>query len=483
MKLGVRHPLTSTVLGTEFESDPQIDAGSGPGGYPGLLPVSASLRILIFMPDPRVTRPGKSISDWKGTVVEIVYGRVAAIDVGKKEVAVTVRVPGEVPGARRQQTRKFKTFYQVLAQMVGWLVEQGVTHVAMEATGVYWKPVFHALCEVDTLEVVLVNARHVKNVPGRKTDVKDSEWLAQLLECGLLRGSFIPPRDIAAIRELTRYRKKTIQARTRELQRLSKVLEDAGIKIDSVASSITTLSARDMVEALISGERDPRVLADLARGRMRSKIPDLTLACAGRFGAHHGLLARMHLDHIDHLTFMIDGLDDRIEEVMGPFAEQLRLLRTIPGIGDRAAQVLISEIGVEMSRFPTAAHLASWAGLCPGNNESAGRHKSGRTRKGNAEVRDILTECAWSAGKTGTYIGAQFHRLHRRFGKKGGGKAAIAVAHTLIVITWHVLHDGSEYRELGHDYFTRRDNPDATKRRMIHTLEALGYHVELTATA
>src|SRR3954451_5534327 len=222
------------------------------------------------------------------------YERVAAIDVGKREVAVTVRVPGQTAGIRAQQTRKFRTFYQVLRQMVGWLVDHGVTHVAMEATGVYWKPVFHALCEADTLEVVLVNARHVKNVPGRKTDVKDSEWLAQLLECGLLRGSFIPPKEIAAIRELTRYRKKTIQARTRELQRLSKVLEDAGIKIDSVASSITTLSARDMIEALIAGERDPRVLANLARGTMRNKIPDLAMACAGRFADHHALLARMH---------------------------------------------------------------------------------------------------------------------------------------------------------------------------------------------
>ena len=415
--------------------------------------------------------------------MEITYERVAAIDIGKREVAVTIRLPGQGPGGRTQQTRKFRTFYQVLAQMVDWLVEQGVTHVAMEATGVYWKPVFHALCEADSIEIVLVNARHVKNVPGRKTDVKDSEWLAQLLECGLLRGSFIPPQDIAAIRELTRYRKKTIQARTRELQRLSKVLEDAGIKIDSVASSITTLSARDMIEALVAGERDPRVLAALARGRMRSKIPDLTLACSGRFADHHAVLARLHLDHIDHLTRMIDGLDQRIEQVMGPFAQHLALLRTIPGIGDRAAQILISEIGVDMSRFPTAAHLASWAGLCPGNNESAGRRKSGRTRKGNGEVRDVLTECAWSAGKTGSYIGAQFHRFHRRFGKKGGGKAAVAVAHTLIVIVWHVLHDQVEYRELGHDYFTRRDNPEATARRLIHSLQALGYHVELTATA
>jgi transposase len=362
--------------------------------------------------------------------VEIVYTRVGAIDVGKREIAVTVRVPGRQRGTRAQQTRKFRTFYQVLRQMVGWLVEQGVTHVAMEATGVYWKPVFHALGEADTLEVLLVNARHVKNVPGRKTDVKDSEWLAQLLECGLLRGSFIPPPQIAAIRELTRYRKKTIQARTRELQRLTKVLEDAGIKIDSVASSITTLSARDMVEALIAGQRDPRALAELARGTMRNKIPDLAMACAGRFGEHHGLLARMHLDHIDHLTGMIDGLDQRIEQMLDPFARQLSLLRTIPGIGDRAAQVLIAELGVDMSRFPTAAHLASWAGLCPGNNESAGKHKSGRTRKGNAEVGDVLTECAWAAGKTRTYVGAQLHRFHRRFGKKGGGKAAIAGAHT-----------------------------------------------------
>jgi transposase len=415
--------------------------------------------------------------------VEIIYPRVAGIDVGKKEIAVAVRTPGDIPGQRRQRIRKYKTFYQVLRQMVAWLVEQGVTHVAMEATGVYWKPVFHALCEAEQVEVLLVNARHAKNVPGRKTDVKDSEWLAQLLECGLLRGSFIPPKDIAAIRELTRYRKKVIESRTRELQRLSKVLEDGGIKIDSVASSITTLSARDMIEALIAGERDPHVLAELARGVMRTKIPDLAMACAGRFGDHHALLARMHTDHIDHLTRMIEGLDIRIGEVTDPFSEQLKLLRSIPGIGERAAQVIISEIGVDMSRFPTAAHLASWAGLCPGNNESAGKHKSGRTRKGNAEIRTILTECAWSAGRTGTYIGARFRRMHRRFGKTGGGKAAIAIAHTLIVIIWHVLHDNAEYRDLGSDYFTRYDNPEAHKRRLIRDLQTLGYNVTIQPAA
>jgi transposase len=234
---------------------------------------------------------------------------------------------------------------------------------------------------------------------------------------------------------------------------------------------------------LIAGERDPHVLAELARGVMRTKIPDLAMACAGRFGDHHALLARMHTDHIDHLTTMIEGLDIRIGEVTDPFAGPLRLLRSIPGIGERAAQVIISEIGVDMSRFPTAAHLASWAGLCPGNNESAGKHKSGRTRKGNAEVRTILTECAWSAGRTGTYIGARFRRMHRRFGKTGGGKAAIAIAHTLIVIIWHVLHDNAEYRDLGWDYFTRYDNPEAHKRRLIRDLQTLGYNVTVRPAA
>lgn len=415
--------------------------------------------------------------------MQIVYERVAAIDVGKKEIAVTVRVPGQTAGTRAQQTRKFRTFYQVLRQMVGWLVDQGVTHVAMEATGVYWKPVFHALCEPDTLEVVLVNARHVKNVPGRKTDVKDSEWLAQLLECGLLRGSFIPPKEIAAIRELTRYRKKLIEQRASELQRLGKVLEDSGIKIDSVASTLTTVSAREMIEALINGERDPAVLADLARGVMRKKIPELRMACAGRFGDQHALMCTLHLEHIDHLTDMIARLDTRIDEASLPFVQQTNLLATIPGIGERAAQVIISEIGVDMARFPTAAHLASWAGLCPGNNESAGKHRSGRTRKGNTELRTVLTECAWAAARTSTYVGAQFRRFHRRFGQKGGKKAATATAHTLIVIIWHVLAESSAYRDLGSDYFTRRiDSPRARERRLIRELEALGHKVTLEPT-
>jgi transposase len=417
--------------------------------------------------------------------VEIVYERVAAIDVGKKIIAVAVRTPGEKAGKRRQQVRKYNTYYRMLVEMVAWLVSEGVTHVTMEATGIYWKPIFHALCAAEhPLEVLLVNARHVKNVPGRKSDAMDAVWLAELTECGLLRGSFIPPPKIAAIRELTRYRKKLIEARTSELQRLAKVLEDGGIKIDSVASTLTTLSARDMIEALINGERDPTLLADLARGRMRSKIPDLTLACAGRFGAQHALMCTLHLEHIDHLTDMIARLDTRIDEASLPFAHQIELLATIPGISERAAQVIISEIGVDMARFPTAAHLASWAGLCPGNNESAGKHRCGRTRKGNTELCAVLTECAWAAGCTATYVGAQFRRFHRRFGKKGGQKAATATAHTLIVSIWHVLAETTAYRDLGSDYFTRRiDNPEARKRRLIRELEALGHKVTLEPSA
>lgn len=417
--------------------------------------------------------------------MEIIYERVAAIDIGKKIIAVAVRTPGEKASKRRQQVRKYNTYYRTLVEMVAWLVSEGVTHVTMEATGIYWKPIFPALCAAEhPLEVLLVNARHVKNVPGRKSDAMDAVWLAELTECGLLRGSFIPPPQIAAIRELTRYRKKLIEARTSELQRLAKVLEDGGIKIDSVASTLTTRSARDMIEALINGERDPTLLADLARGRMRSKIPDLTLACAGRFGAQHALMCTLHLEHLDHLTDMIAQLDTRIDEASLPFAHQIKLLATIPGISERAAQVIISEIGVDMARFPTAAHLASWAGLCPGNNESAGKHRCGRTRKGNTELCAVLTECAWAAGRTATYVGAQFRRFHRRFGNKGGQKAATATAHTLIVSIWHVLAETTAYRDLGSDYFTHRiDNPKARKRRLIRELEALGHKVTLEPSA
>jgi transposase len=299
--------------------------------------------------------------------VEIVYQRVAAIDVHRKQITVAVRTPGTRAGQRRQQVRKYATFYSALREMTGWLLAEQVTHVAMEATGVYWRPVFHALAEPDGLEILLCNTYHVKNVPGRKTDASDAVWLAQLCEVGLLRGSFLPPADIAAIRDLVRYRKKLITERGRETQRLHKVLEDGGVKLDSVASDAIGVSGRAMIEAMIAGERDPAALADLAKGLLRKKIPDLTLALAGRFAAHHGLLCQLHLRHIDHLTDMIGTLDTRIDEQISPYAAQRDRLTTIPGIGQRSAQTIIAEIGVDMSRFPSPAHLASWAGLCPGN--------------------------------------------------------------------------------------------------------------------
>lgn len=418
--------------------------------------------------------------------MEIVFSKVAGIDVHKRQVTVAVRVPeGEADSGqkRTQRVRRFATFYGALLEMAQWLRAEQVTHVAMEATGVYWRPVFHALAEFDGFEVLLCNAHHVKNVPGRKTDATDAVWLAQLCEVGLLRGSFIPPAEIAAVRELTRYRRKLTEERTRETQRLHKVLEDGGIKLDSVASDSLGVSGRAMITALIDGVRDPVVLANLARGLMRKKIPDLTLALSGRFAAHHGVLAGLHLDHINHLNEMIARLEARIDEVVDPFDRQRDLLMTIPGIGKRAAETIIAEIGVDMSRFPTADHLASWAGLCPGNNESAGKRKKTATRNGNAHLCSVLVESAWSASRTKTRLGARFRRLHRRFGKAGGKKAAVALAHTILVIAWHILHDEVEYSDLGADFYTQRNSPEVQKARLVRQLKDLGYSVEIGPAA
>jgi transposase len=329
-----------------------------------------------------------------------------------------------------------------------------------------------------------VNPRHVKNLPGRKTDVKDVEWLAQLLECGLLRGSFIPPRDIARLRDLTRYRTKLTQERAREVQRLQKVLEDAGVKLESVVTDVTGKSARQMIEALIAGERDPEVLAQMARTRMRPKIPELRKALVGRFNEHHALLARMHLDHIDALAQMIARLDEEVDRLMAPFAEQATRLLSIPGVAKRSAEVVVSEIGVDMSRFPTAGHLASWAGLCPGNYESAHKRASGRARKGNAALRSALCEAAWAASHTAdSYLAAQYRRFKRRFGTRSEGKAVFAVAHTLVVIIWHLLNDDCTYEELGSDYFDRRNDTAARQRYLVRELEKLGHRVSLLPAA
>lgn len=421
--------------------------------------------------------------------MQVLYERCAAVDVGKDVIAVAARLPGDGPDGRQTVKRTFKTFYGVLAEAARWLVSLGVTHVAMEATGIYSMPVYHALIEHGSFDRVLVcNAGHVKNVPGRKTDYADADWLAHLLECGLLAGSFIPPAGIKAVRDVFRYRVKVAQQRVSEISRLGNVLQDAGIKIDSVASSIATKSGRAMIEALIDGERRGPVLAGLAKGKMRSKIPDLSMALEGRFGDHHALMCRLHLDHIDHLEAMIARLDAQVEAMMEPFRGARDLLATAPGIGQLAAAGVISEIGTAVRDFfPDAPHLASWTGLCPGNNESAGKRRSARRRKGNPCLQSLLVECAWAAIRHEGYLKSLYHRHVMKFGGYRSGiakkKAIIVVAHALIVIIWHILATGKPYHELGEDYFTRRLDPEREARRLISRLEALGHTVTLEAAA
>jgi transposase len=415
--------------------------------------------------------------------LDVIVDRCAALDVHKDTVMVCVRRPGPSGKRRSQEVREFRTWTSSLRELRDWLAAEGVSQVAMEATGVYWKPVWHVLVELDA-ELMLCNAHHVKNLPGRKTDVNDACWLAQLLECGLLRGSFVPPAEIAELRDLTRYRTKLVQDRARETQRLQKLLEDANIKLDSVATDVLGKGARRMIEALIAGERDVETMADMALTRMRPKIADLRLALEGRFTGHHALMASLHLRHVDELTELIAQIEEEVDQRTAPFADQARRLQTIPGIGKRTAEVIIAEIGVDMSRFPTAGHLASWAGLCPGNHESAGKRRSGKARKGNAALRTALCEAAWSAARTrNTYLAAQFRRFSRRFGKNGEGKAIFAVAHTMLVIVWHVLHDDVDYDDLGPDYFERFTDNEAHARRLVRQLEKLGHRVTLEPAA
>jgi transposase len=412
--------------------------------------------------------------------VDVVVERCAALDVHKKSVTACVRTPGP-KGKRSQQVRRFETFLGDLEALRDWLAVEGVTAVAMEATGSYWKPVWYVLEDLDGVQLLLVNARHVKQVPGRKTDVKDAVWLAELLEHGLLAGSFVPPPVIRQLRDLTRYRKRLIQDRTREAQRIDKVLEDAAVKLGSVASQTLSASGRAMLDALIAGERDPHVLADLAKGRMREKIPDLVRALHGRFAQHHVALLEVLLAHVDHLDAAIATLDDKVEETIGPFAAHVERLTTIPGVARRTAEVIIAEIGVDMSVFPTADHLASWAGLCPGNHESAGKSQSGRTRKGDVWLRDVLVQAAWAAARTkDTFLAAKFWRLTSRLGKK---KATVAIAHSILVIAYHVLAREQDYQELGGDYFTRRSDPQRRTRQLIRQLQALGHHVTVEPAA
>lgn len=422
--------------------------------------------------------------------MDVVVEVCAGLDIGKREVQACVRRP-DGSGGRRVEVLTFDTFTGSLEALRDWLVAEGVTEVAMEATGPYWKPVWYVLEDVGAFELRLVNSRHVKILPGRKTDVSDAMWLAELLEHGLLRGSFVPPRQVRELRDLTRYRKKLIQAHTAECQRIHKNLEDAGIKLDSVASDVLGVSGRAMLKALLAGERDPEVLAELAKGTLRRKIPELQQAMRGRFGDHHVVLIGIILEHIEHLETAIAALGARVDELMDrpdpdddgdrPFARARDRLDTIPGVGKRAAEVIVAEIGVDMSRFPTAGHLASWAGMCPGNNITGGKSRSGATTKGNVWLRDVLVQCAWSAARTkDTYLSAQFWRLARRIGKK---KAAMAVGHSILVAAWHMLTADVDYDDLGADWFARKVNDDHRRDQAIRNLHDLGYRVTLERVA
>ena len=411
--------------------------------------------------------------------MDVVHRRCAGIDISKKDAKVAVRVVG---GGRAGTKTTVTTWSSMTGQVLALrehLVAQEVTCVVMEATSDYWKPFYYVL-EGGPWELMLVNARHARNMPGRKTDVSDAAWLAQLGAHGLVRGSFVPPAPIRALRDLTRTRTTLTRERAREIQRLEKLLEDAGIKLSAVATDIVGVSGRAMLEALIAGQRDPGVLADLAKRKLRWKLPALTEALTGRFEDHHGFLARTHLDLIDHLTEAIDQVTARIEEVMAPFRGVRDLIITVPGISTLVADVIIAETGADMTRFPSPGHLASWAGTCPGANESAGRVKSTHTRPANPYLKGALGVAAMSAARTkGTYLAAKHRRIATR---RGPLKAVVAVEHAMLVAIWHMLTDQTPYRDPGADYYTRL-NPDKTRTRAIDQLRAIGYDVTLTPRA
>jgi len=411
--------------------------------------------------------------------MDLLVERVAGLDVHRDTVMACARFPSDTGRRRESETREYGTTTAELRHLAEWLGDHGVTDVAMEATGVYWVPVYAAL--EDSFAVMLVNAAHMKNVPGRKTDVADAAWIAQLIEHGLLRASFVPPPDIRQLRSLTRYRRTLVNERTRAVQRLEKVLQDAGIKLTSVASSVLSKSGRDMLEALVAGVRDPEVLAELARGRLRPKIAALREALAGRFDHHHGAIVAEGLAHIDGLEASIARVSVEIDRLLEPHRWAVELLDTIPGVDLRTAEVIIAEIGVDMTVFPTAGHLASWAGLCPGNHQSAGKRGSGTTRPGSPWLRKALVEAALAAARTrGSYLAVRHARIRARRGKQ---RAAIATAHVILVAAWHMLNDRVPFVELGPDYYTRHHSPEAETRRLLRRLEALGHHVRIDSAA
>mgnify|MGYP001616662236 CR=1 FL=1 len=410
--------------------------------------------------------------------MKVVYPRSCGLDVHKKTVVACLMILA-ADGSLIKQVRTFGTMTEDLLALSDWLLAAGCTHVAMESTGSYWKPVWNVL--EGNFELVLVNAQHIKAVPGRKTDVKDCEWIAELLRHGLLRGSFVPDREQRELRELTRYRTTLTEEHTAEVNRVQKILEGGNIKLASVATDLMGKSGREMLAALVAGNIDAEAMADLARGKLRDKLPELRKALSGQVGHHQRFMLAEQLAHIDDLDERIARLDAEIEERMRPFAELINRLDAIPGVGRRIAHVIIAEVGTDLSRFATAGHLASWAGMCPGNNESAGKRKSGKTRKGNSALRAALIEAGHAAGKKkDSYLRAQYHRLTAR---RGRNKAAVAVGHTILGIAYHLItNEHSFYSDLGVHYFDERDR-DRVQNRLVHRLEALGYTVSLEPAA
>lgn len=402
--------------------------------------------------------------------MEVVHPRCAGLDVHKRLIVACRLTPGG-RGHPLREVESFRTTTRGLLELSAWLTEAAIGVVAMESTGSFWKPVYNIL--EGSFELLVVNATHLKAVPGRKTDVRDAEWIADLLRHGLLRPSFIPERPERELRELTRYRTTLLQGRTAEVNRIQKVLEGANIKLASVASDVVGTSGRAMLEALVGGEVDPETMAALARGRLRDKHDALLEALEGEVGAHQRFLLRTMLRHLDAIDGLIGEVSAEIEARLHPFEAEISRLQSIPGVGRRTAETILSEVGPDMSRFSSSRHLASWAGLCPGNHESAGKSRSGRARKGSPWLRSMLVEAAKAAGRSQTYLGAVHQRLAAR---RGAQRATFAVAHNLLVIAYHVLSRGDTFQDLGSTYFDDRDR-ERTFHRLTRRLEALGYQV------
>jgi len=408
-----------------------------------------------------------------GSFMDLVYSHVCGLDVHKKNVVACIITP------EGKEIRTFSTMTDDLIALKEFIKAKGCSVVAMESTGSYWKPIYNLL-ELESIKILLVNAKHIKNVPGRKTDVKDAEWIASLLQHGLLQGSFVPDREQRELRELVRYRKSLIEEKSRELNRIQKVLEGANIKLSSVVSDINGASSRSILEAIINGEENPETLAELSQGKLKNKMDELKRALKGLINHHQRMLLEIQLRHIDYLDEEIAKLDEEIKNRMLPFEKDLALLDTIPGVGRRTAEQIIAEIGTNMEQFPSAAHLCSWAGLCPGHNESAGKQKSARTRKGNQKLRSSLIEAARAASRAkDTYLSSQYHRIAAR---RGANRAAVAVAHSILIIVYHILKQKQPYIELGPTYYEEKKR-NMIIRQSLKKLESLGLKVTVESAA